>query len=669
MLKNIKTAGELQESRFVTGEIISLDHYLDSCDISVDGASYSDVPIFYHCDPDATENSSGAINGGSWGFAVGDDVVVLLQKNKQFVIGHKAGARPCVPMLIIYASDSGSEAIIWDILHDEIVSPSIGTLSSVQSELDNWGITEQTECVPEDLREYSFTGSLLTPFIQHEPDLPYYDAPINEYPPFVSGSLPSARLLDYEDNIWTPSDRQFSQTYYTNPVSSKDQTPRPGMWAADISGVIPRNNWDSAWGDCPFDYGQSWQVDPSTGTVSVRHNVEQIYLFFRSIFDIKLNAGSSTSTSLSVSNLSWYTDLIYQLTVDGEYFYIEDIDINTWLAAGLLQSSYDRFVDLTEDGLDPECGPAYHLLLPHLPMWDKATGMATNDDSTLLFEHFSVYPNKYGFYEAEETWDSDMVAKLNQAFRIYYRHPFLKKNADAVLFEKVNDIRVDLSLDPLEINHNLYAAAQVFSDDMAKRMDVEPLHIGSDGSEPHNRAEDVNYILGMHTSSINSYAVGENVLSHPMGLTWQIERSVDNSDINIPESYLSEVTDLNVRIAQNDVQISHDTEGELIGVKSVGWKQSPGHYEILSHPLLTETGLATQFGKNSGFDGYTYATQVFGVIGNPNDFTDQTNQKWPGFSCFDTTKLLEYVNDNFVFAKSNGDERRIPKIYLCTFPQ
>jgi len=680
MLKNIKTAGELQESRFVTGEITALDHSLDSCSISIEGSSYSDVPIFYHCNPTAVETSTGAIKGGSWGFAVGDKAVVLVQVSitnlSRFVIGHKYGARTCAPLLILYSSESGEEAVIWDILNDQSVS-TIDTLSNLQTILTEWGVTDQTECLPDDVREYCYNDFGVVHPQKFETDLPCFDITISEDPPFIVGADPPyVDLLDYGDLNSTCAgyDYHFAQSYYINPVVTKDQTPRPGMWVADISGVIPIGDWDTVnWGVCPLEYGQSWKIDPDTGLPSERYNVNQAYYFFRSIFDIKLNGGSVVipySTQLTVHNLSLSTTLVYQFTRDGEYYHVDtDIDLATWLLAGYTENRYDYYMELTDYGLHPDnithWGPAFHLLIPHIPMWDKTTGSATNGESTILFEHLNVYPSKYGFYEADKIWDSSMVSKLKQAFRLYYRHPYFKKNMDAVLFEKVNEERVALGREPLELNWNLYKAAQGFSDDMAGRLSTAPLHVGSDGSMIQERTEDAGFALNTYLTGNNLFGVGENVFAAPVGLGWQIERVVDNSDINIPKTYISEVTNTVKDLAVDDFQLSHNYDGIITIASGDGWKQSPSHYATFSEPGFTDTGMATQAEEN----GQIYISQDFGVIGDPNDFTDQTKQHWPGFASFDTTKLLTYVNDNFVFDKVNGDEHRVPKIDLCTMPQ
>ena len=110
----------MQEYEFITGEIVSLDYENDTCEIIIEGDTKTGVPIFYHCNPSAQERSNGAVQGGAFGFAKEDKVVVMRQQKptdgenavKIFVIGHKAGARPCKPLFIIYSSHSGNEACV-----------------------------------------------------------------------------------------------------------------------------------------------------------------------------------------------------------------------------------------------------------------------------------------------------------------------------------------------------------------------------------------------------------------------------------------------------------------------------------------------------------------------------------------------------------------------------
>lgn len=252
-----------------------------------------------------------------------------------------------------------------------------------------------------------------------------------------------------------------------------------------------------------------------------------------------------------------------------------------------------------------------------------------------------------------------MVAKLKQVLRIYYRHPYYKNNKDSILFKTVNDARASLSIEPLELNWNLYNSAQVFSDDMANRKSLVPQHVGSDGSTTIDRTVKAGYGLNTH---LYTYAVGENAHTGAYGFQWQIERVVDCTDIDILQSYVVLRTNTTKDIAGSDWQLSHDNTGSLLKAQSGGWKQSPGHWANIISADFADAGLATQL----DIDNNTYTTQDFGVIGNPNDFQDQKQQHWAGFASFDSTKLLEYVNANFHFDKNNDDERRNPIIYLCT---
>ena len=690
-LKNFSNIGELQEYEFITGEIVSLDYENDTCEIIIEGDTKTGVPIFYHCNPSAQERSNGAVQGGAFGFAKKDKVVVMRQQkppNNMFVIGHKSGARPCKPLFVIFSSESGAEAVVWDILNDVLVRD-IDSLSNTQTVLSDWGVNTRTECLEQDLREYLKDSEIqigsnwyyqtervagLPPF---NVDTPSLDIPWT-IPPADSGQFISHEILDYLDfsggtHTITNNDPLFdlhSQPFFINPITTKDQTPIPGMWVLAHGGDIIVDYWDTAeWGVCPLPNEQLYFSDGTR-----RFKIEQEYLFHRSIFDNKLDEGQQViappTDELTLANSFLTSECLYILTRDAPYYILSDVDQSSVEEAyGSTKYNYLVYLEQITTGTHPEPEenlnpPYFHNTFTLPPIVSMKTGMATHGNTdkekiSLLFEFSFVYCDEYDYVLKNKTWTTSMLQQAKQILRIYFRYPFFKKNVDAVLFRRVNKERENLSLEPLESNLNLYNAAQVLSNDMANRQSLDPAHIGSDGSETQDRTQEAYYGLYTFPHDQRLWGVGENVIVGNFGLQRQLERAVDNSDIQIPKSYTVVRTGQVKQIADGDWQITHDENGQQQVTQGQGWKQSSGHYDNIIFQDFTEAGLATQRGK----DNEIYTTQVFGVIGNPNNYQNQIDQHWAGFATFDSTELLKYVVENF---RCDQDKYRRPRIFLCT---
>ena len=687
-LKNIETVGELQDYEFIIGVIQSLHYADDTCDVLVDGQVYSAAPLLYHCNASAPERSNGAIQGAVWGFAVGDGVVCMRQRvdvgAEIFVIGHKSGARPCRPVIAVVMTQVEGEAVAWDLINDCVVVE-INTKAAVLAALTSYGVTEQTECGVDDERTYCWISSPTLVARKLHADLPVWNMTISEYPPFyepqntIVGMLRSQELYNCIDDGEDCADNKLKMVhaFFTNPDTSRSQIPRPGQWLADIYGAIPYEDWDAEeCGPIPYDWGQNWQYYVSPPRTERNFSPDEEYLFFRSIFDYFYSGGSASYpplTQLSVAGLTLGATLMYKRTRDAEYFHPDEIVDATWLASGQIQSQLDFLRAYQVIGNTPgtannpsESNPTYNLLLPHVVMFDQGCGMATNDEISLLFEYASVYPNLYEFHEKEKVWDAEgvMLAKLKQEFRIYYRTPYFKSNVDAILFNRVNDERVGLGLLPLKLNYNLYKAAEVFAKDMAGRESIEPPHIGSDGSLHWQRALAQNYAKYINTHSAMGYGLSENIQGNPIGLNVQVERVVDNTDTKTPTDYTVTKTGEVKTIVGDGWQHSHTKDGLVVELSGDGWKQSPGHWSEIIYANWTEAGLFSQFDADSY---RSYISQSFGMVGNPSNWLDQTKQKWPGFTTFNTEKLLTYINENFTFT-AEGDQRRKPKVWLCTIP-
>lgn len=82
-------------------------------DESCGGFSLANVPIFYHCGPEAAERTNGSLDGAAAAFVAGDSVIVMSQVSaqnivgdKNFIVGHMNGARVCTKNLLFFRSSA-----------------------------------------------------------------------------------------------------------------------------------------------------------------------------------------------------------------------------------------------------------------------------------------------------------------------------------------------------------------------------------------------------------------------------------------------------------------------------------------------------------------------------------------------------------------------------------
>lgn len=705
-LKNFETVGVLQGYEYLRGVITSINHVTDTCGLTAkvmrsDGNTisfaeqgYSDVPVFYHCNPDAVELASGAIKGGSWAFAVGDEVTVLRQRagcpgdeGKIFITGFVCGARKCAPVVIIYSTQSGQEAIAWDVLNDCALPEFGNNLTAVQTALHAAGVTEQDECVIDETRWACLLMGYNESKIEGCPatGMGLANDFVNE--PFHSGSYVSRLTgtsisgpgyMDSGGECPAPGSPYWGTGYgapylfFTNPHPRADQTPAdaiPGPWTGYlfghlyekryVNGIEYPGGWDvTNWGACPYPYNQLYYVNPDTGRTINRWSIPITYLYFRSLLDYEFDYGGARpisrafSTVLTVPALNLCATEMLISTRDATLRLFSSINEATWLSANLSQVSYNEMESMDTQYMNPVASSGQVAMHPYFPMpymIDKADGLATHGEISVFFESCGVYPDAYTWYEEGEVWDETKLADYRQVFRVHFHHPYPLKNMDAILFKRVNDLREDAGKKTLKWNWNLQRAAQRMADDMAARKNIEPAHIGSDGSTIEERSEDAGFVLfynpypasigGSALLPFRRYCGGENNVTSPIGFTWQLKGVVDNTLLdNLPVD-------------------SHATGGIPVQTDGLGWKQSPGHYDNILFDDFRETGIATAMGS----DGFTYITQVFG--GRGDDIV------WNGFSSLPQENVLAYVNSNFTFDKHADDTRRKPRVLLCTIPQ
>lgn len=731
-LKNFETVGVLQGYEYLRGVITKIYHSTDTCDLtakvlsgiteegvaSFSDQEYSSVPIYYHCKEDATERENGAITGAAWAFSVDDEVIVLRQKSgapgvagdpKVFVIGFPDGARRCVPCVVVVSTQSGEEAVAWDLVNDDQVLEATDR-TSLLSQLNTLGLTEQTECNHDDaeIRWACVSTSVgsaidLCPLTCNRPTLSFrHTSYIDEgfWPSWNIEYLPDPDAsIDppYSNNNYIgryvgtsampgpgymDSDGECPSSYYgTNGVQylfwqnphDDDAIMVPGPWLSLISGSLHDKHYEKTLTAAPgsvissiLRYTGGWQTiewdrelphsdamlygSDSSGIINI-NGVRLEYFFFRSLFDYEfdtstiLPVSSSTVTELTVPALQLAAKELYCSGRDGSYRLFSEINIASWLAAGFKQSAYDSWEASDQDFFNTY--GVHSLIL--FPVWtEQADGLAINGDTSVFFEFCGLYPDALEFYDDGQVWDAEKLAKYKREFRIHYHHPFPKKNMDAILFKRINDLREEAGEVPLKWNWNLYEAAKKMSDDMATRKDLEPLHVGSDGSTIQERTTDAFFfgfynpypwaVGGTPLSPTRQYTGGENVIAGPVGLKWPLANFVDNT------------------IGGDSIE-SHTINGIKVTHSGDGWKQSSGHYANIIYDRFYETGITT----TKGADGLIYATQTFGGRGD--------GITWNGFSSFNPENMLAFIDENFTFDKADEDRRRKPRIWLCTIPQ
>ena len=86
----------VMKHRFKYATITAIDRSNDTANIKLeDGTEYQDVPIFYHCNPDAEERGNGALVGAAQAFSLNDEVIVRFEDGLPLIVGRSEGVRSC----------------------------------------------------------------------------------------------------------------------------------------------------------------------------------------------------------------------------------------------------------------------------------------------------------------------------------------------------------------------------------------------------------------------------------------------------------------------------------------------------------------------------------------------------------------------------------------------
>jgi predicted transglutaminase-like cysteine proteinase len=117
--------GDVLKHELLQGTIVTLDTETDTCTVSVGGVVYNAL-VFYHCEPDSTLRSNGAIQDAATGFQVGDQVFVMKKigdapaLSDVKVVGLVNGCRHCDSggegYYVVYKKDGGLSIATCDFL-------------------------------------------------------------------------------------------------------------------------------------------------------------------------------------------------------------------------------------------------------------------------------------------------------------------------------------------------------------------------------------------------------------------------------------------------------------------------------------------------------------------------------------------------------------------------
>ena len=97
--------GDVMDTLFAKGVITSVDSDNDTACFTGEGCqSGTDIPLFYHCEPNSEERDNGAIEGAAAGFNVEDEVIVMCTADgvPVRIVGFVDGIKDCtVPLILI----------------------------------------------------------------------------------------------------------------------------------------------------------------------------------------------------------------------------------------------------------------------------------------------------------------------------------------------------------------------------------------------------------------------------------------------------------------------------------------------------------------------------------------------------------------------------------------
>lgn len=474
-LKNFKNIGELQRYEYQRGKITGVNTENDTCNLTLKEAvlsgeeityndkTYSNVPIYYHCNPDVEEQANGSLKGAGAAFMEDDDVVVLIERGKDaekiFVVARIGEKRHCsIGMVVIISTQSEMEAFAWDITNNKLVVATT-TLARVRSQLGKTGV----ELVPSGSEVDTWTPR---PFpSEHDavlnlPNLVYGDYSSEGFQYIDTVPLPATPTYTWYGGI---SQWVFTHHYLSNPFDATAEIRAPYMMLL---------------------YGQA---DGS----AIDEFEELTGITWPPFID---NGYGEPLRQL----IFWHTVFGYPMA--GNQAVLEN-----------LQVSMEQFFDTWAEAIwtPPPEGQLVELVRPSV-QW-KSSGIAKINNAAVLFEHAGVCM----------AWDIPTTQCSSSEWyksllRMYIRNDdILSAGLAKSCFDAVNFERAALAIPELVLNRSLVKAAERHLADLIDMFpDIVAVngllpHTGSDSSTPFTRATEADYNLWMHNAQ--SYSIGENL--------------------------------------------------------------------------------------------------------------------------------------------------------------
>ncbi len=437
--------------------------------------------------------------------------------------------------LIVLATGSGSEAVLWDMVSNTSLGPLNNSLNDIIAKLvaiDTYGSMDEAVYPETD----SHVWTVIHPNDEH-------DSPLI-LPNYLSGNYGWELGYYFYMTYLYPSDFTYDGLALVDTVSWDfdyvDESPYPYPIKKQIDGQEKENDEKSSYlnkfeGRVPGVVGGD--VDATAWGALVAE--------FETLTGISWPGNSSTDV-WRIQKI-WHPLFWYSMKdLQGSYQNL---------------STYGRGVLLDDTWADGEWSSGGDLEKSSLT-WDTG-GIATktvNDNvESVLFEYVSVC------HKFVDTYGTGMCDKeesdLDTYFRMYEHGKVTADSTMQEILDGTNVYRLDEGAGELVFNSILSAAAQRHANDMASIIDSNITlvdHTGTDGSSPYDRIEEAGYFTWIDPD-LWGYKVSENI-GWNIGFADPIQTALIGWK-NSPEHWANMI----------DVQLS-----EL----GVGYAVSPGGYYV-----------------------------------------------------------------------------------------
>lgn len=646
----------------------------DAVKVNIEGLgkeSFEWIDVFYHCE------GSNSIEGGSFAFTVGDEVIVLNEGGKcnpsesdLVVVGFKNKLQQCVKFLLIISTPSGNEAFVWDIITNSLFLEK-DSLANIQYEVSLYVVQAESsgEWHNNPLELYETTsdqegnlptsvlGDIWTLFDDTNPNdiMPYnpdgdnwnYDeyATSNEvaygtYFYIVSGTF--GNISDWQDGDFLT----FSTIQGTSDIDNLIVNSSGGSF--DSVGLI---------GDILGSITEDWTVGIS---VNIDTNIKYIYIVGNSI-------GVVYDSNVGTLSQHIWSDNHIGLTYIPE---VHDNDyVVPYVSSPKFSKSYGPYFFLCDDGFNKLYWKS------EFESMTKKSWPVDNDGheldyvqrervfyNPLFCRDFTDWVPYAGnmaasaieIYDSFKDGDWSEPAQMMVNGSLQDRQDYAANRFDAWfnagIAQNINGTLVfdaysfcDYVGDCTYTNniHIYYQQENLLSKKENETLDLvnnERVDSGLDSLVPNPRLQDA---AERHAQDLADNLMDEGGHTGSDGSTYK-ERIIEEN------YFVNWKVIINYAIGEN-VAVSNLGDYTINDVVNA-WMDSPGHRANILNENYTETGIACV----TGDDGNTYFCQTFGY----------KKGTWPGFGPMDTTNLKSYMDSNFTWS-GEDDEKHVPKIYLA----